>query len=94
MQKKLLFLLFLFVLFSGAAYAFSFSMERVYDYPQIVQKIKFNSDDITTLTLDRPMNSWVISIPQSKSSDKISVIWEVDGKRYMRTLDTEEPDTT
>lgn len=40
------------------------------------------------------MNSWVLSVPVSHISELSQILWEVDGKRYSRTLDTEDIDDT
>jgi peptidoglycan hydrolase-like amidase len=94
MQKKLLFLLFFSLLLSGVAFFSSFSLERVYDYARIEQKIKLNSPNSTDIVLDTPANSWVVSIPVWGISELSKIIWEVDGKRYVRALDTEDMDDT
>lgn len=94
MQKKLLFLFFFSLLLSGVVFFSSFSLERVYDYARIEQKIKLNSSNSTDIVLDTPANSWVFSVPVGEISELSEIVWEVDGKRYVRSLDTEDMDDT
>lgn len=94
MQKKLLFLLFFSLFLSGVVFFLSFSLERVYDYARIEQKIKLYSDNITKISLESPANSWVLSVPVWGIPEHSQIVWEVDNKRYLRTLDTEDMDNT
>ncbi|MFZ2256013.1 MAG: hypothetical protein WAW59_01615 [Patescibacteria group bacterium] len=98
MQKKSLFLTSFLVLISGIVFLLSFSLERVYDYARIEQKIKlissFSGEHTATVELSEKYNSFVLAIPQQEDTENITVSWYIDGNRYLRELDTEDMDDT
>lgn len=94
MQKKSLFLfLFIFAilwLFS----VMSFSLEREYDYAQSIEKINIISGESQLIHTKYSWNSWVFAISRDEENIPEKIIWNVDGKNYVRTFDREDADDT
>lgn len=94
MQKKSFFLLFSLLFLWGMIFLSSFTLDREYDYARIVQKIKLIWEDYIPVKVNTDMNSWVLALDARENHLPSHIVWVVDWKNYIRTLDLEDQDST